>query len=599
MSTFNTPKSQNQLPINLLLQQSTKATNGGATTRSRKNRNTSQSNFSKMQQSLTPQQLSQLKKDIMTPSSKKTSKKDFKKFQKIFMKKFKEKHGYLPSKSNFLEMLNLETDEYDEDRKKPKELHERINMLYFPNEDNLDQKNERRHQFISYNSILNSDEYLKNAQKLLTPISQRKQLTDKETSVKIKTESEKSFTRETGYLANGYNSFKKLDIKLKYNKEKRDRYLLKMQKKARQSYDKVLNKSRNWHSSNKSDSVKILKRSQILALSNTTKAKQAESARNILGPESDLSKMINRMAHQRHFEHSSRTVAISTKKEKLVKKKKAKRNFKNFYIQEPLTDEEIYKFPSSKRREENIGEVSLCWLKEDEIISKNFDSTEGIGFCYYKGYCYFYGGIGKNYDLKVYTYNTKLKKFGTFEISQNSMCPLGRCFHTMIAYDHKIIMFGGESAGGHLGSRFLMNETWILDLENRAWKKRVENEFGNDHPRKLHQVCLMGKHMIVSGGTTYDDKFLQTFDAFDCENFIWKKVQAEIEGWRGAIWHSMTACLAQKTKDLYPKNFLKIAQDRANKTSKVSFFLTLRLSLKGSTFSAGWTSIGSRPTTCS
>jgi hypothetical protein len=74
--------------------------------------------------------------------------------------------------------------------------------------------------------------------------------------------------------------------------------------------------------------------------------------------------------------------------------------------------EEVYKLPPVHLRELNIQTLSMGYQDtSDLIVSKNFESSEGIGWCFLKNKLYMFGGIGTYYDPSVFTYNPKTHKF--------------------------------------------------------------------------------------------------------------------------------------------------------------------------------------------
>jgi hypothetical protein len=108
----------------------------------------------------------------------------------------------------------------------------------------------------------------------------------------------------------------------------------------------------------------------------------------------------------------------------------------------------------------------MCYQDTSDLtVSKNFESSEGIGWCFYKHKLYIYGGIGRYFDLSVNTYNPRNHKFSKLKIDPSYVAPKGRCFHSMTPVDNKIVMFGGETSNRGFGARFLVSETWVLDLK--------------------------------------------------------------------------------------------------------------------------------------
>jgi hypothetical protein len=66
-------------------------------------------------------------------------------------------------------------------------------------------------------------------------------------------------------------------------------------------------------------------------------------------------------------------------------------------------------------------------------------------------------------------------------------------------------------------------------------------------------ACLLGRRVIISGGTIEDDQFIKEFAAYDVMLNTWKPVHTSLKGWRGKLGHTMTPCYRHKVIDLYAK----------------------------------------------
>ena len=122
--------------------------------------------------------------------------------------------------------------------------------------------------------------------------------------------------------------------------------------------------------------------------------------------------------------------------------------------------QERYRLPCKESREDQIQTLDMCYQENlEDIAYKNFESTEGIGWCYFKHKVYMFGGIARYFDLNVNTYNEKTNQFTIFKLKSKDSQPFGRCFHSMTAFANKILIFGGEMSNRGFGVRFLTNET--------------------------------------------------------------------------------------------------------------------------------------------
>lgn len=82
--------------------------------------------------------------------------------------------------------------------------------------------------------------------------------------------------------------------------------------------------------------------------------------------------------------------------------------------------------------------------------------------------------------------------------------PHARYSHTMLAYDHKLVVFGG--AGAYIPAikmRLSFNDVHIFDTQSELWLKEPEIE-GAPGKRMNHAAGILGSMMIVHGGFNTD-----------------------------------------------------------------------------------------------
>lgn len=452
-----------------------------------------------------------------------------------FISKFKDKFSFgTGTSSKITSLLSVKTKgDNPEDNK---DVYEKIDILYFPTESTITKSNKSR-PFISYNAIINSEEYFKETRDIVTPPKEKQRklqiLKEKENDTTSRKNSKEEDSHFNFFQSDdSQQKIKKMNMRLEFNRIKRENYLKLMQEQANKSYRDAINEARQWKKGKSNHNVKIMKRMPMASL---------ESIRDKM-----LLKRIKK--EKRDLEESSKFGSkISITGKKSVRKP-------NKDLPEEKNSLES-KLPSKEAREKKVTTYQLAYHDTSDIyIAKNFESTEGIGFCYYKGKCYFFGGIGRPYDINTYTFTPKTAEFSILP-SKGKASPAGRCFQTMVAKDASIIMFGGESAATGLATRYLLNETWILNLRDNIWEKVVDYDFDEIEPRKHHAVCLMGRNMIVSGGLGYEDKILDDFACFDIETKRWSLVQSKIDGFHGLFNHTMVACYTRKLmKDIYAKS---------------------------------------------
>lgn len=114
-------------------------------------------------------------------------------------------------------------------------------------------------------------------------------------------------------------------------------------------------------------------------------------------------------------------------------------------------------------------------------------------------------------------------------------------------------MFGGETSNRGFGARFLTRETWVLDLKDKCWKKTRDDHSCEIKARKNHESCVIGRRIVISGGTEEDDVYSREFAAYDVVYDTWKTVLTYMPSWKGKVGHSMTACYRHRLTDLYAK----------------------------------------------
>lgn len=451
-----------------------------------------------------------------------------------FINKFRDKFafGTNPS-SKITSLLSVKT----KDMNKGNDVYEKIDVLYFPTEPSSKMTSKSK-PFISYNAIINSEEYFRETRNIVTPPQER----ERKKRFKEFREEDSDFRENSAedsiikMNSMSKRSIEKMNLRLEFNKLKRENYLKMMQNEATKSYRKAINDAKEWKMEKSMGTVKIMKRVPMASL---------ESIRDKM-----LSKKLRK--EKKQLEESMRSVDVILKKKKLKKKLKSFRGKNTFQIDDENSERES-KLPSKEIREKHAGTLEMAYFDTKDIyVTKNFNSTEGIGYCYYKGKVYFFGGIGRPYDMKIYIFSPKTTVF-TFNKFSNKISPSGRCFHSMAAKDNLIILFGGESSATGFGSRYLLNETWIFDLKLEVWEKISDSEFIDIEPRKNHSVCFMGRNMIVSGGVGFEDKVLDDFICFNMERKMWVEVLTKIDGFNGVFGHTMVSCFVRKPKELYGK----------------------------------------------
>eukprot|EP00828_Plagiopyla_frontata_P037236 TRINITY_DN4897_c0_g1_i1.p1 TRINITY_DN4897_c0_g1~~TRINITY_DN4897_c0_g1_i1.p1 ORF type:complete len:229 (+),score=30.52 TRINITY_DN4897_c0_g1_i1:1069-1755(+) len=107
--------------------------------------------------------------------------------------------------------------------------------------------------------------------------------------------------------------------------------------------------------------------------------------------------------------------------------------------------------------------------------------------------------------------------------------PSGRSSHTSIIYKKKIFIFGGIIRDG--SSEKVLDDTYLLDFGtlNEQLSISYLNIKGQPPiPRYGHSAEIIHHHMIIFGGKSQDQEFLNNVVLLDLEKLCW--VHPQIEG---------------------------------------------------------------------
>ena len=371
----------------------------------------------------------------------------------------------------------------------------------------------------------------------------------------------------------------KLNLRLDFNKKKLKTYVKKMTDKTKNRYTELLRSAQDWENATNRGSVKVMKRTDVSNLDairdkmikmNFRKRQISQNRFKSLAKYPMLTGLTSPAITARipHLATSRTQGGLKphTSLRLMGGERSLQRSLTQTYQNGPKTasghtDPTSYLGLDSlalTRRTEQIKTIKVLWEDNSEYnICKNFESTEGIGYCYLKRRLYFFGGIGTSYLTVMNVFHPKTHQFSSIHFSEQ-MAPSGRCFHSMTSFEDKIVLFGGESSQtGGLNSRFLINETWILHLGAKKWLKVPDDPKNTIEPRKKHRVAFVGRNMVVCGGLGYEDKLVDDFLAFDMDRLVWRYVKADVQGWVGLVGHSFTAVYCSKVKDLYSKTTKK------------------------------------------
>ena len=114
---------------------------------------------------------------------------------------------------------------------------------------------------------------------------------------------------------------------------------------------------------------------------------------------------------------------------------------------------------------------------------------------------YIFGGKNKKKErnsslLKLDTINNTITEIKPK--TKQAPWPTPRCYHSMILFKNKIVVFGGSNSVGNL-----LNDLWEFNIDTESWN-RIDIQNSLVFPRKKHMAFLIGNEMIILSGITTD-----------------------------------------------------------------------------------------------
>ena len=142
---------------------------------------------------------------------------------------------------------------------------------------------------------------------------------------------------------------------------------------------------------------------------------------------------------------------------------------------------------------------------------------------------YMFGGFSRGLYNDIRTVNVTTQKWEMIQTPYNTS-PEPRFAHTMIAYDKKLVVFGG--AGNYMQSikmRVSFNDLYIFDTRREEWIRvpeknpALESDYVEPPKKRMsHAAGNLGCIMLIHGGyTTEQKKVLDDFKLFDVEEARW------------------------------------------------------------------------------
>jgi hypothetical protein len=210
----------------------------------------------------------------------------------------------------------------------------------------------------------------------------------------------------------------------------------------------------------------------------------------------------------------------------------------------------ISNFFSDEERRSHIQVYKMAWYPTTESAVKNVECLEGASTVLIDKKAYILGGYSNDTSRMFFVYNVDEDKFYPMECK--GFRPHCIMYHTTVALNNTIYVFGGDVFMGVANSKMTSNDIWSIDTISHEWK-RIKT-LKSVEPRKHHAACDFGTFMLVSGGLAEDSTTpFKDFHAFSIESEEWFKISDQVE-WAGLSNHTMTPVYNNKVKNLYSKS---------------------------------------------
>lgn len=305
------------------------------------------------------------------------------------------------------------------------------------------------------------------------------------------------YTRRKNKLTDKFSPINSMCKRLIYNHEQRDNYLKQVSEKSSQVISQIIEGSAKWEKKKEETNMKIVKRNPF---------NQSED----------------------------------------VDEKRDRSNFQN----RPTVNANIVSFfPSEEERKKHIKIYRLAWYPPSEPTYKNIESLEGSTATQIGKQVFVLGGLRNSSNNAFFCYEVDQDKFQALETK--GFPPQCVVYHTAVAMEKNIYLFGGDSGLTIANSKVITNELYRFNTVSLEWNKL--KPLKSVEPRKHHAACEFGDFMLVSGGLSEDSNIpFRDFHAYDPDKNEWFKIFDNVE-WAGLSHHTMTPVFNHKIKNLYGK----------------------------------------------
>lgn len=206
-------------------------------------------------------------------------------------------------------------------------------------------------------------------------------------------------------------------------------------------------------------------------------------------------------------------------------------------------------FFSDEERRSYIKNYQFAWYPCVEPVYKEAECLEGSSATVVEENIFVIGGFTNSSQKIVFQFNPSADTVKTLDCSGS--VPKCILYHTAVALQQQIFVFGGDVGIGVANSKMTSNELWKFDTRFLEWKKIKSQK--TPEPRKYHAACEFGSYMLVSGGVGEDSETpFSDFHAYSPETEEWTQIQHEVE-WSGLSHHTMVPVYNTKVKSLYGK----------------------------------------------
>lgn len=153
--------------------------------------------------------------------------------------------------------------------------------------------------------------------------------------------------------------------------------------------------------------------------------------------------------------------------------------------------------------------VSAKW--ESWVLS-DIPPRRGQTVVVYGNYLCVFGGKGLDNEYRNDCYLINLNTIQVTELETTGEIPSPRWHHAAVFHDYMYICCGKGPDG-------LLNDMYCLDIEAKEW---FRVDVTNLAPRKHHKLCVMGKYLVIVGGSTSNATQvvqLSNMEAIDCVDY--------------------------------------------------------------------------------